>query len=425
MKSILLFICLLAGSAKAIYAQNECATYDYQQREISRNPALSQRLNDFESRLATAIPQDGQLSTEGSGHSVLPVINIPVVVHILYNNGTQNIGDAQVRSQLEVLNAAFRHNHADTSRVPAAFRELAADCYLNFVFATVDPQGYETSGIVRRKTSTYAFGMDDKVKFTHLGGDDAWDSDRYLNIWVCNTTAGLAGYASVPGCEKAKDGIVIKYSAFGSEGTISAPYTKGRTAVHEVGHWLGLRHIWGDQYCGDDGIADTPPQSGPTRGCPSGIVVSCGNNPSGNMYNNYMDLTSDECMNMFSIGQRTRMRAAFAEGGSRFKLQFSSAASAIPLPGPPPEPEPSLRDIIRIFPNPTANSVQVDLTSYPELIGTDLLLRNHLGQVVGRKRISSAITTMSLQAHKDGLYYLQAGNQKPRKLVKLSNGQSR
>ena len=115
------------------------------------------------------------------------------------------------------------------------------------------------------------------------GGDDAWDANSYLNIWVGSLIGNLMGYGSVPGYPKEKDGVVINYIAFGTTGTATAPYNKGRTATHEIGHWLGLTHIWGDEYCGDDHIDDTPPQRSASIGCPTGVVISCNNAPFGNM----------------------------------------------------------------------------------------------------------------------------------------------
>jgi len=270
MKSFLLACACLLLCAYYSVAQQGCVAREYQQQEFSRDPSLKYQFESAELFTKKVLSRDASMVTYGASPGGLTIIKIPVIVHILYRTSDENISDEQVRSQIEVLNKEFRKIHADTSKIPVSFRSLAADCYLEFVLASVNPRGYATTGIVRKKTNAYSFGIEDNIKFSQSGGDDAWDSDKYLNIWVANLSAGIIGYSSVLGGPKEKDGIVVEVSAFGSTGKITMPYTKGRTAVHEIGHWLGLRHIWGDQYCGSDGVEDTPTQGIATRGCPSG-----------------------------------------------------------------------------------------------------------------------------------------------------------
>ena len=148
------------------------------------------------------------------------------------------------------------------------------------------------------------------MKRTANGGDDAWNSTQYLNLWSCNMSGGILGYAQFPGGTASTDGVVILYSAFGRTGTVSAPYNKGRTATHEVGHWLNLRHIWGDANCGSDLVNDTPTHNTANYGCPTYPHLStCTGTPT-EMTMNYMDYTDDACMYMFTTGQSTRMTAA-------------------------------------------------------------------------------------------------------------------
>jgi hypothetical protein len=164
------------------------------------------------------------------------------VVHLLYNNAAQNISDAQIKSGIAALNRDFRKLNSDTASIPQAFKHLAADVEIEFHLATADPKGAATTGIVRKATGVPAWNMDDKIKLSAEGGDDAWDSRSYLNIWLGNTRR-LLGYATPPGGEEHLDGLVINVTAFGTINT-SGPYNLGRTAVHEAGHWLGLHHIW-------------------------------------------------------------------------------------------------------------------------------------------------------------------------------------
>ncbi len=420
MKSFLLACACLVLCAYYCVAQQSCVTKEYQLQELSRDPSLKYHFEAAESFTNNVLIRDASMITYGVGPGGLAIIKIPVVVHILYRTNDENISEEQVRSQIEVLNKEFRKMHADTSKIPLTFRSLAADCYLEFTLASVNPKGYATNGIVRKKTNAYSFGIEDNIKFSQLGGDDAWDSDKYLNIWVANLSAGIIGYSSIIGGPKEKDGIVVKVTAFGNTGKITMPYIKGRTAVHEVGHWLGLRHIWGDQYCGSDGVEDTPTQGIATRGCPSGIVTSCNNDSAGNMYNNYMDLTNDECTNMFTIGQREKMRAAFAVQGPRHALLFSNGATGIPLPEPPPA-DSLTEKMIRIFPNPANFMVTVDVSKEEGLLGKVITIHNQLGQLMTQVRITKPVTTINLQSFKEGVYFLRAGNQaKPFKLLKTS-----
>ena len=169
--------------------------------------------------------------------------------------------------------------NGDIGTVPTPFAPLADDARLEFELATTDPDGNPTNGITRTKTNKDSFDSDDFVKSSAGGGADPWPSDRYLNIWVCPRSGGLLGYAQFPGGPAATDGVVILHSAFGTTGTATAPFNLGRTTTHEVGHWLNLRHIWGDVGTGcfgSDFVADTPNQAGPNYGTPSFPRVTCG-----------------------------------------------------------------------------------------------------------------------------------------------------
>ena len=171
---------------------------------------------------------------------------IPAVVHVVYKTAKQNISEAQIKSQINVLNEDFRRMNADASKVPAVFQPLHVDCNIQFKLATKDIFGNKTNGITRTKTQKSSFSFNDAVKSKDKGGADPWPARRYLNIWVCNLGGGLLGYAQFPGGPTATDGVVILNSAFGDTGTATDPFDLGRTATHEVGHWLNLFHIWGD-----------------------------------------------------------------------------------------------------------------------------------------------------------------------------------
>jgi len=247
-------------------------------------------------------------------------IVIPVVVHVIYSNSNENISTAQIQSQIDVLNADFRRLNGDRVNTPSTFAGVAADINIEFVLANTDPNGNPTSGITRKSSSRTSWGTNDEMKSASNGGVNAWDTDKYLNMWVCNIGGGILGYAQFPGGPASTDGVVMSPQYFGSSAGgsgfyLSAPFDKGRTTTHEVGHWLNLRHIWGDGNCSaDDFVSDTPNAGAPNYGCPSHPSTSCS---SADMFMNYMDYVDDNCMNMFTEGQKTRMRALFAPGGAR------------------------------------------------------------------------------------------------------------
>lgn len=191
---------------------------------------------------------------------------------------------------------------------------------IRFALATKDPKGKTTTDIVRTATTRNSFGADDSVKTRSEGGTPGWPAGRYLNLWVCNLGGGLLGYAQFPGGPAKTDGVVIVHSAFGTSGTASAPFDLGRTATHEIGHWLNLRHIWGDENdcSGTDHVSDTPNAQLPNYGSPTFPHLSCDNGPNGDMFMNYMDYVDDAAMFMFTPGQITRMNATLA--GPRSKI---------------------------------------------------------------------------------------------------------
>ncbi|MBI3368468.1 MAG: hypothetical protein HY021_08515 [Burkholderiales bacterium] len=240
------------------------------------------------------------------------ITRIPVVVHVVWKLPAQNISDEQIKSQIDVLNRDYRKKNGDLSKIPAPFKARAADARIEFALADKDPSGAASTGITRTKTTANSFSDDDKVKHASSGGANAWPRDKYLNLWVCQLGGGLLGYAQFPGGAAATDGVVILHSGFGTTGTAAAPFNLGRTATHEVGHWLNLRHIWGDDGggCnGDDFVADTPNCADHNFGKPAFPHISCNNGPNGDMFMNYMDYTDDDSMFMFSAGQVERMQA--------------------------------------------------------------------------------------------------------------------
>ena len=301
------------GLLFSVDAQRNCGSHDHLLQQMEENPQM--KLNQ------EAINKFTKQYIANTDRANGVVITIPTVVHVVYKTNAQNISDAQINSQIDVLNDDFRRTNADADN----YWNVGADTEIEFCLATVDPDGNPTNGIQRRKTNKPSFGTNDNMKFNNKGGLDAWPAGDYMNIWVCNISGGILGYAQFPGGPDATDGIVVDYQYFGTIGTATAPFDLGRTGTHEVGHWLNLRHIWGDGGCSvDDFVSDTPLSDGPNYGCPIGHV-SCGTE---DMVQNYMDYTDDACMNIFTVGQSDRMNALFAPGGVRESLLTSNGCGS-------------------------------------------------------------------------------------------------
>lgn len=331
MKKLLLSL-VLAGSVFLSHASEQlvrkCASNDLLLQQLSEDPGRAAVMQQIENQTAAYI-----LAQQKNGaNNMQAIVTIPVVFHVVYNTAAQNISDAKCIAQLNQLNLDYARMNSDAGNTPAAFAGLAANTQIQFCLAQRDPSGNATTGIIHKSTTTTSFSSNDNVKKSANGGDNAWDATKYLNIWCCNLGGGLLGYAQFPGGSASTDGVVVLYSSVGSmasPGTAS-PYHLGRTATHEVGHWLNLRHIWGDESnCNaDDLVSDTPQQKAENYGCPAYPQTTqsggrCSTSDPSSMFMNYMDYTDDACMNMFSTGQAARMQALFASNGARYSITTS------------------------------------------------------------------------------------------------------
>lgn len=280
------------------------------------------------------------------------IIHIPVVVHVLYSNATFNISDEKIQTQLTILNEDFRQKNADRSNIPAEFADLAADAGIEFVLAAKDPAGNPSNGVIRVSTQVDGWRgnnpsgnipVEDLTLFhSTKGGSDAWPCDRYLNIWVAemsdrNGEMGLAGYASYPGADARVDGVVIDPRAFGAVAPLSPGHLLGRTATHEIGHWLNLLHIFGesDNCASSDFVDDTPSTSTRYLGHPAYPQLSCGHS---NMFMNFMDYVDDDAMYLFTKGQRERMRKTFVTGGGRNRFYLNVSGKSLDKENGPNSP---------------------------------------------------------------------------------------
>jgi hypothetical protein len=280
-----------------------CAAMEVLEEQLKADPSLRSRMESIESHTARMIAS-GRLNQQGK-------IEIPVVVNVIYRTNEENISNEQIQSQIDVLNEDFNATNSDVSKTPSIFSGVVADIDVQFVLAAVN----------RKFSSKKSWQLNDAMKKSSRGGIDPTNPAEYLNMWVVNkmTSGGgtILGYAQFPGGNPATDGVVIGYNFFGRVGTLSPPFDKGRTGTHEVGHWMNLRHIWGDATCGNDFVSDTPEHNTYNFGCPAYPHHStCSGSPV-EMTMNYMDYTDDACMFMFSQGQKQRALAVFSAGGPR------------------------------------------------------------------------------------------------------------
>lgn len=372
-----------------VFSQDRCGSVQYHSKRILKNPLIENK-SQFENWIQQRSLQSEKKSRTGRTQATY---RIPVVVHIIHNGETHatNISDEQVLSQIRVLNEDFNRENADATQTPADFLGVAGSLDIEFVLAKETPEGLPTNGIVRVQGTKSSWTINDNYELKSMS---YWPAEDYLNLWVCNITDYI-GYAQFPesdilsGLEGAStnrltDGVVITYDAFGSidDGSfdLQSKYNKGRTATHEIAHFFGLRHIWGDDDGAclnesgheDDYVNDTPDQGDKNTGCPSHPKSSCG---ATSMFQNFLDYTNDACMNLFTQGQVDRMTIVIENSPRRKSLLTSHGLT---------EPDPVADDLgIKEILSPVAGSC--DNSVVPKL-----WVRNY-----GNNHISSASIRVS------------------------------
>lgn len=285
-------------TSSEVAGKRGCYSDEHLKEQLAADPTLASRMEEFELKAAQAIEQ---------GRIVNGVLEIPVVVNVLYRTSAENISLTQIQSQIDVLNKDFNAQNSDYNTANNPYSSVRANVGIRFVLDQV----------IRKSTTKTSWGTNDAMKKSTQGGLNPTSPTTKLNLWVCTIGGGILGYAQFPGGSSATDGVVIDSKYLGTTGTATYPFNLGRTATHEVGHWMNLRHIWGDATCGSDLVSDTPVHNTANYGVPAvGHRSTCSGTPL-EMYMNYMDYTDDRGMYMFSNGQKSRMLAIFATGGSR------------------------------------------------------------------------------------------------------------
>jgi hypothetical protein len=355
MKRVLLLALLFL--IKSVFPQiNNVQNFGVQSPPPQRTCGTDPVSQQYEAWVASLYPT--MISGKGvqGGNNTQSTFNIPVIVHIVHNNEAvnnptvttgNNLNAAQIIDQINILNRDYNGTNPDTTLIPAVFKPLLGKFQMNFCLAVVNATGgiLAEPGIDRINRNAMGWTAppysqaycDATIKPASI-----WNVNKYFNIWVMPLSGGLLGYAtfpdpvgsgllglSAPYGNATSDGVVCLNTAFGSVGTAATfvPYNKGRTATHEVGHWIGLRHIWGDASCGNDYCNDTPTQQTQNFGCPTFPQVSCANGPNGNMFMNYMDYVDDACMYMFTKDQKYRAQLIMANSPIRAALATSTVCN--------------------------------------------------------------------------------------------------
>lgn len=383
---------LFCLSVLAAQAQHRCATVEKTDEVARQNAEYAEGKTEFEDMCAQY--ESGALD---NAHRDTKQLDLPVVVHVLYQSEANNVSYEQIKSQIDALNRDFDAAHGELDQIPEVWRGLAVSAGIRFHLADKDPDGNFTNGITRTQTNQSDIGDTDNYYKSSHGGVDPWPQPHYINIWVCEISSTILGYTILPSSTMAaNDGIVIDPRAFGTTGTAQAPYNMGRTLVHEMGHYLGLRHVWGsdDESCtSTDYMSDTPWQMEANFGCSNFPHLSCINEGNGDMFMNYMDYANDSCALLFTERQVSFMRLVLLT--SRVTLLHSQAYTGVNELSDASPP--------KIYPNPSEGVFHVEFPAGERPVEGKLI--NAKGQVVKTIYPQTDIIRLDLQGFEKGVYY--------------------
>jgi hypothetical protein len=403
-----LFTLLVVIVTLSAYSQRTCHTNNKVNEYLAEHPefaAYHQEVMDY-----IRNTENTNIIFNRGSNSTTAVVTIPVVFHVLYKNATENISDAQINSQLDVLNKDFRKLNTDFNTVvPAAFRPFAADLEIVFCKATKTPTGATTTGITRKAVNS---SFDLYNNYFTSSGEPAWNTSKYLNIWIGRfNDSTLLGFALPPSfAGQNRDGLCIGDQFFGTTGTASSPYNKGRTATHEIGHYFGLYHMWGDSndptVCGtavnSDEVADTPATDTPYFGCPTfpTNTNACTSTTNGSMFMNYMDYVNDACMGFFTAGQKLRTQSTLS--GPRLSLLSSTGCASLGLS------DFEAQQAIAVYPNPASKYFMI---TSPQVSIDEVQIFNTVGQLVKTQKLTQTNNEINIEDLASGTYYLRIYNQ--------------
>jgi hypothetical protein len=424
--SILWGFIFLSSSNGLCQINPRCLTTQYDSLLKEKYPSLrlhKEKLNELIVQAQQNSKNTAHLRTDASELTII----IPVVVHVVHNtrsgleggNNNSNISTEQIKSQIEVLNEDYRRKEGTKG---FSADPVSADVNIEFHLATLDPNGNPTNGITRTYHEQASFDIntdDEKLKAIIY-----WPSNRYLNIWVTTLKNKYLGYAQFPdvnnvsglarigGLEKT-DGVVINHTNFGRRmGTvISNVYGDGRTTTHEVAHWLGLLHTWGDTDCGDDFCDDTPAALGPnnTTTCTE-IYSTCKGPQTRNMTENFLDYSPDLCMNVFTQNQKERILKVLEVSPRRAELVRRSSEAFRSTSNHP----------VQIGPNPTKDFANLYI-NYKDVSHVKIEVIDIVGKSMNAASysLSGSRLTMDMRQVPDGLYFIRISSDKESRTAKL------
>jgi len=405
----LLFCLALLTSSQGQYIR--CGADEHQAVLDAAHPELAAQRQAFDSRIASMVENNTQAKTS-------LIVYIPVVFHVIYANAAQNIPDAKIYEQLDVLNKDYSRTNVDATNTRSQFLSVAANTQIQFCLAQQTPAGAPTTGIVRVSSPTFPSNP-------HTLSPE-WNHLKYLNIYIGNLGSGLLGYSNLPPGSTGNDHAVILYSAVGgpnNPGT-ATPYHLGRTATHEIGHWLNLNHTFNNgcggttaNNCttGGDRVCDTPPVSSSTFNCPASNPNTCTEiNPFPppytmdmvDMFENYMDYTDDGCMNVFTEGQSTRMNDAITQ----LRSGLLTSQGCVPV-GIEEILDPSY---VMVSPNPSDGIFNVNF-NFPAATKVNLQISDLAGRLVYNSQFDVSVTgstEIDLTKLSTGAYQLMAATDK-------------
>ncbi len=442
MKLKLLTLILLLTFTAGLATAQKCATMTLDSIRRANNPAMG-TLQDFENWME----QMSQNAKKNGNPTVQTGWMIPVIFHVIHSGEPagfgKNISQAQILSQMDVNNKDFRGWNSDIGNIPSVWKSLAGDMAINFCMAAKDPSGNTLAepGIERINRSSKGWPLspyDIQWIDTVMKPATIWDPNKYLNIWITqpydvnNTSTIIEGYAAFPPGSSLQglngpfgsnttDGVVLRHTATGTVGSAQAPSNKGRTASHEIGHWMGLRHIWGDGTCQSDYVSDTQVACDMNFGCPTFPYVSCcANGPNGDMFMNYMDYTDDACRVMFTKGQATRGITAMTSSPMRINLTQSTVQCGYGVS----VSELTLSQRISIYPNPSSGLINIDI-ALENATEVTIRVMNVLGEEVKKLELGSVEAQslrIDLSGQSNGVYFVEtsAGDKKASEKVVIN-----
>lgn len=412
MMRTLLLLLLFVGS-RYVHAQTQA------ERNYATQTLYAKQIEELHHQAISKIK--GTRPAPAQGESIY---RLPLVFHVLYHPNQPYPSEEQVLSQIEALNRDFSQSAYQIQQVAdtlQGFSDLVENTFIEFCLASKDQQ--KAIHFIPFKNEKWPINESIKTNSTSV----AWDSKKYINVWVAPLEGNTAGWAQMPGGNPTTDGIVIDYKYFGTIGTAQIPYNEGKTLTHLMGNYLGLFDLWNEQHpCLDDLVDDTPIHNAPNTGCAPYLHVSTCDGSPAEMTMNFMDNSHDACLYMFTAGQKKRMRAMLDEGGLRHSI-VNNTATYCNLNGLKNTNTHSFdsrlnRLNIQLLPNPAQEQFTLTISNI-NAKKLDVTVFNSLGKSVYRTKLSistgSAQTSIQCNEWPAGVYLIKINSDTVQKTLPI------